>query len=434
VEHDRETILSADQVIDMGPGAGALGGRVVESGAPEHILRSERSLTGRYLRGELSVAPEREPRPPLRAEGDRMDALRLRGIRHHNLKGIEAEIPFGLLTVVSGVSGSGKSSLVVDALGGALRRALAAAERPGGGPAGRGPGRPPKRRPAARRQKPSRRVEELEGAEKVKRLVLINQSPIGQSPRSNPATYTGLWNEVRALYALLPEARVRGYGPERFSFNLPGGRCEACGGEGAIRVEMHFLSDVWIPCEECHGNRFNRGTLEIQFKGLHVGQILELEAERARELFADHPRVRSVLDVLCDVGLGYLKLGQSATTLSGGEAQRVKLASELITRAGGGTFYILDEPTTGLHFDDVRKLLLVLHRLVDAGNTMVVIEHNLDVLRSADWVIDLGPEGGEGGGRIVAAGRPEEIARVPESHTGRHLARILDRRDGSGDA
>ncbi len=418
VEHDRETIERADYVIDLGPGAGPKGGEVLASGPPEAIRASRESLTGRYLRGELRVAPPREPRRASPGSDGRVAAVRLRGVRHHNLKDIDAEFPLGLFTAVTGVSGSGKSSLVIDVLARTLAEAIESREgaaRDGKArAAASGAGRGPRRR--------RRRVEEVEGADSVRRLVLVDQSALGKSPRSNPATYTGLWEEVRGLLALTPQARMRGYGPERFSFNRPGGRCEACTGEGAIRVEMHFLSDVWVACEECGGQRFNRQTLEIRYKGLQAGEILSLEVDRAREIFADHPRPRAILDVLHEVGLGYLRLGQSATTLSGGEAQRVKLAAELAARTQGGTFYILDEPTTGLHFDDVRKLLEVFQRLVSAGNTLVVIEHNLDVIRSADWVIDLGPEGGEAGGRIVAAGPPEVIARVPESHTGRYLA------------
>ncbi len=435
VEHDRDTIEAADHIIDMGPGAGDLGGEVVEIGTPGQIFQSKRSLTGKYLRGDLSVAPPREPRSPRIGPGGRLAALRLFGVTRHNLRALDVEFPLGLLTVVSGVSGSGKSTLVVEVLGRILKRILE------GQPGGRGlRGRPRGARgrgrkkaveaeiPPGRIPSPSRRAREVEGADEIRRLVVIDQSPIGKSPRSNAATYTGLWDHVRAFFAKLPEARVRGYGPNRFSFNLPRGRCQVCQGEGAIRVEMHFLSDVWIPCEECRGNRFNRQTLEVRYRGLHVGEILSLEADRALELFENHPRIRPVLQVLHDVGLGYLKLGQSATTLSGGEAQRVKLAAELVSRSGGGTFYILDEPTTGLHFHDVRRLLEVFHRLVDGGNTMVVIEHNLDCILSADWVIDLGPEGGDGGGRLIAQGPPEAIARSRESHTGRCLARFVRER------
>jgi excinuclease ABC subunit A len=432
VEHDRDTIEAADHVIDMGPGAGDRGGEVVAAGSPAEIRRHRDSLTGAYLRGERTVAPERPLRTPAIGPDGRAEALRLLGVRHHNLRDLDAAFPLGLLTAVTGVSGSGKSSLVVDVLARALRRILKA----GGGIPRRGLGRPRKHeRPPAegapaigpRIPSPTSRAREVEGADRIRRLVAIDQSPIGHSPRSNPATYTGLWDHVRAFYARLPEARVRGYGPDRFSFNLPGGRCAVCEGEGAIRVEMHFLSDVWIPCEECRGNRFDRNTLNVRFKGHHVGEVLAMEVDRAYELFESHPKVREILGVLRDVGLGYLKLGQSSTALSGGEAQRVKLAAELVSRPGGGTFYILDEPTTGLHFDDVRRLLEVFHRLVDGGNSMVVIEHNLDVIRSADWVIDLGPEGGDGGGRIVAEGPPEAVARAPGSHTGEALARLLGR-------
>ena len=423
VEHDRETIEAADHVIDLGPGAGERGGEVMAEGPPAEIERSPRSLTGAYLRGEMRVAPARPRRQPRPGPGGGMEAVRLSGVRHHNLADIDVAFPLGILTAVSGVSGSGKSSLVVDVLSAALRRAL---ERPPGARRGRparGPVPPPADFALAR---------EVEVPDSVRRLVVIDQSPLGQSPRSNAATYTGLWDHVRQLFSLVPESRVRGWGPDRFSFNLPGGRCPVCEGEGAIRVEMHFLSDVWIPCDECRGTRFNRQTLEARFKGLHVGDVLALDVEAALGVFESHPRARAILEVLRDVGLGYLRLGQSATTLSGGEAQRVKLAAELVGRPGGGSFYVLDEPTTGLHFDDVRRLLEVLHRLVDAGNTMVVIEHNLDVLRSSDRLHRPGAGGRRRGGRIVAEGTPEEVARCEGSHTGRFLQGRIEAEEDRG--
>ncbi len=393
VEHDEETIRAADWVIDLGEGAGAHGGRLMYAGPPGSI---DGSLTGRYLRGELSV-PVPAARRPARGW------LRVFGARAHNLRDVDAAIPLGALTAVTGVSGSGKSTLVEDVLHRALaRRLYRTAVLPG-------------------------RHRGLEGAEAIDKVIAIDQSPIGRTPRSNPATYTGAFALVRELFSLVPEARARGYRPGRFSFNVKGGRCEACQGDGVRRVEMHFLPDVFVQCEACHGRRYNRETLEVRYRGHSIADVLELSVDAAREMLAAHPRLARLLATLSEVGLGYLRLGQSASTLSGGEAQRVRLARELGRRETGRTLYLLDEPTTGLHFDDVRRLLDVLGRLVDTGNTVVVIEHNLDVVKSADWIVDLGPEAGERGGRVVAQGTPEQIARSRRSHTARYLRPLLSR-------
>jgi excinuclease ABC subunit A len=398
VEHDEETIRSADHVIDLGPGAGVSGGQVVVAGPPEAIMASPRSLTGRYLARELQipVPPRRRPHTGL--------YLTIVGAREHNLKGIDVEIPLGLFTCVTGVSGSGKSTLVSEI----LRKALAAAlygsrEEPGA-------------------------HDKILGVERLDKVIEIDQAPIGRTPRSNPATYTGVFSVIRELYALTPDARVRGYKPGRFSFNVKGGRCEACEGDGILRIEMHFLPDIYVTCEVCRGKRYNRETLEILYKGKSIADVLDMTVAEALGFFEKIPRIREKLQTLHDVGLGYIKLGQSATTLSGGEAQRVKLSRELSKRATGRTLYILDEPTTGLHFHDIRQLLEVLHRLTDAGNTVLVIEHNLDVIKTADWIIDLGPEGGDAGGRVVATGTPEEVAARPGSYTGQFLRRVLDGR------
>ena len=395
VEHDEDTILDADHVVDMGPGAGRHGGQVVFSGPPAGLLGDQDSLTGQYLSGRRRIPLPDKRRHPQRGE------IVLTGCREHNLKGIEARIPIGTLTCVTGVSGSGKSTLVNDTLYRALaQRLYRSRERAG-------------------------QVENIKGLEYLDKVIDIDQSPIGRTPRSNPATYTGVFTPIRELFAKVPEARSRGYKPGRFSFNVRGGRCPACDGDGIIKIEMHFLPDVYVKCEVCHGLRYNRDTLEIAYKGMNIAQVLDMTCNQALEFFTNVPVIRSKLQTLVDVGLGYIRLGQAATTLSGGEAQRVKLSRELGKRATGRTLYILDEPTTGLHFADIEKLLSVLDRLVEMGNTVVVIEHNLEVIKTADHIIDLGPEGGDRGGEIVAAGTPEEIAAHPDSHTGQYLKAIL---------
>ena len=395
VEHDEDTMRAADYLIDIGPGAGAHGGQVMAAGTPEEVMANPNSLTGQYLSGKRSI-----PVPETRRPGSGA-FLTVRGAAENNLRHIDVSVPLGTFTCVTGVSGSGKSSLVNEIifkrLGADLNRMKV---RPG-------------------------RHDALEGEEYLDKVVGIDQSPIGRTPRSNPATYTGLFNEIRTLFAATQEAKARGYGPGRFSFNTKGGRCEACCGDGMLKIEMHFLSDVYVPCEVCRGKRYNRETLEVRYKGKSIADVLDMTAAEALEFFAPVPKIAAKLRTLCDVGLGYVKLGQSSTTLSGGEAQRVKLATELSRRATGRTFYILDEPTTGLHSDDVKKLLEVLQRLVDAGNTVLVIEHNLDVIKSADWLIDLGPEGGSGGGTLVCAGTPETVAACPASYTGQYLKKYL---------
>ena len=397
VEHDEDTIRAADYVIDMGPGAGELGGRVVAAGTPEQVAANPDSLTGAYLTGRRAIVPPQVRRDPGRG------VIVLRGARANNLRGVDVEVELGTLTVVTGVSGSGKSSLVTDTLAPALTNAVHRSQRPVGP------------------------YDSLGGVELVDKVIDIDQSPIGRTPRSNPATYVGLWDDLRALFASLPESRARGYAPGRFSFNVSGGRCEACKGDGQIKIEMNFLPDVYVPCEVCHGRRYNRETLEVTYHGKSISDVLDMTVHEALAFFASIPRIKNKLQTLCDVGLGYIRLGQSATTLSGGEAQRVKLAKELHRQQTGRTVYILDEPTTGLHFEDVRQLVEVLERLVDAGNTVLVIEHNLDVIKMADRVIDMGPEGGDGGGTLVAYGTPEEVSRVEASHTGRYLAKVLAR-------
>ncbi|MFZ5805049.1 MAG: excinuclease ABC subunit UvrA [Acidobacteriota bacterium] len=395
VEHDEETMREADWIVDLGPGAGIHGGEVVAEGPPEVIPSFPRSLTGRYLAGELTI-----PVPPKRRPGNGKKLV-VYGAREHNLKNLDVAFPLGMFICVTGVSGSGKSTLVNEILYKACARSLyRALELPGA-------------------------HDRLEGTEFIDKVVAIDQSPIGRTPRSNPATYTKVFDPIRELFALTPEARARGYKPGRFSFNVRGGRCEACAGEGQIKIEMHFLPDVYVTCDVCKGRRYSRETLEVHYKGLSIADVLDLTVEQARELFAAHPHITRILDTLMAVGLGYIKLGQPATTLSGGEAQRIKLSRELARRATGQTLYILDEPTTGLHFDDVKKLLSVLHTLVDRGNTVVVIEHNLDVIKTADWIIDLGPEGGDEGGFLVAQGTPEQVAQNPHSWTGRYLAPLL---------
>ncbi|RNE93244.1 excinuclease ABC subunit UvrA [Marichromatium sp. AB32] len=398
VEHDEDAIRAADQVVDLGPGAGTHGGRVIAQGSAAEIADDPASLTGRYLSGAERIAIPTQRHPP-----DPERQLRILGARGNNLRAVDVAIPVGTLCCVTGVSGSGKSTLINDTL-------YPVAARHFNG--------------ASLRPRPHGAIEGLEHFDKV---IDIDQSPIGRTPRSNPATYTGLFNMVRELFASVPEARARGYGPGRFSFNVKGGRCEACKGDGLIRVEMHFLPDVYVQCDTCQGRRYNRETLEIRYKGKRIDEVLDLTIAEALEFFAAIPLIQRRLQTLVDVGLAYVRLGQSATTLSGGEAQRVKLSRELAKRGSGRTLYILDEPTTGLHFHDVRQLLEVLHRLRDQGNTVVVIEHNLDVIKTADWIIDLGPEGGDKGGEIVATGNPEAIAAEPRSHTGRFLAPLLAR-------
>ena len=398
VEHDEEAIRTADWVVDMGPGAGIHGGHVVFSGLPEDLLKSTDTLTGKYLSGELEIEI-----PAKRHIADPKRMLRLIGARGNNLKNVTLEIPAGLLTCITGVSGSGKSTLINDTL-----HRLAAREL----------------YDSSAQPAPYESVENLDMFDKV---VDIDQSPIGRTPRSNPATYTGLFTPIRELFAGTQEARSRGYKPGRFSFNVKGGRCEACQGDGLIRVEMHFLPDIYVPCDVCHGKRYNRESLSVHYKGKNIHEVLEMTVETAVEFFAPVPVVARKLETLMDVGLSYITLGQSATTLSGGEAQRIKLAKELSKRDTGQTLYILDEPTTGLHFHDIKQLLHVLHRLRDHGNTVVVIEHNLDVIKTADWVVDLGPEGGDRGGQIIATGTPEDIAKVKGSHTGQFLAKTLER-------
>jgi excinuclease ABC subunit A len=395
VEHDAETIEAADHVIDLGPRAGRFGGEVIAEGTVEDVRRHRDSLTGRYLRGELRV-----PVPPGRREAAPGHRLRIVGARANNLKHLTVDVPLGVFTVVTGVSGSGKSTLVTDILYQALARHFYRA-----------------------RVVPGTHTR-IEGLDRIDKVIDIDQSPIGRTPRSNPATYTGLFTPIRELFTQLPDAKMRGYGPGRFSFNVKGGRCEACQGDGLVKIEMHFLPDVYVPCEVCKGRRYNRETLEVRYKGRSIADVLDLTVADALEFFGNQRRIAEKLELLNDVGLGYIHLGQAATTLSGGEAQRVKLATELAKRDTGRTLYILDEPTTGLHFEDVRLLLEVLHRLVDKGNSVVVIEHNLDVIKTADWVIDLGPEGGERGGDVVAAGTPEDVAAVEESHTGRFLRKL----------
>jgi excinuclease ABC subunit A len=396
VEHDSDAILNADYVVDMGPGAGVHGGRIVAEGTPAQIAASPESLTGEYLSGRRSIAV-----PKLRNKPQAKQMLRLVGARGNNLKNVNLDLPVGLFVCITGVSGSGKSTLINDTLYNAVAQHLYGSTA----------------EPAPH--------DEIQGLDFFDKVVNVDQSPIGRTPRSNPATYTGLFTPIRDLFAGVPLARERGYGAGRFSFNVKGGRCEACQGDGVIKVEMHFLPDIYVACDVCHGNRYNRETLEIQYKGRNIHEVLDMTVEQARDFFNAVPVLARKLDTLLDVGLGYIRLGQSATTLSGGEAQRVKLALELSKRDTGRTLYILDEPTTGLHFHDIELLLTVLHRLRDHGNTVVVIEHNLDVIKTADWIVDLGPEGGDGGGSIIVQGTPETVAAASSSFTGGYLRHLI---------
>ncbi len=396
VEHDEATIIAADHIVDIGPLAGEHGGEIVYAGDLKGLLEEERSLTGAFLSGRRRI-----PTPTVRRRPSKR-WLKLQGVKEHNLNDVSVDIPLGLMVCVTGVSGSGKSTLVQDVLLRALmQKVYRSRVLPG-------------------------RHRKLVGWEQVDKVIDIDQSPIGRTPRSNPATYTGVFDHIRKLFAQVPEARMRGFQPGRFSFNVRGGRCETCAGDGQIKIEMHFLPDVYVTCEQCKGHRYNRETLEVKYKGRTIADVLEMSVDEALGFFQHIPPIKRHMQTLSDVGLGYIKLGQPAPTLSGGEAQRIKLSSELHKRATGNTLYVLDEPTTGLHFEDIRKLLGVLQRLVDTGNTVLVIEHNLDVIKTADWLIDLGPEGGDGGGSVVAVGPPEAIVAAPDSHTGRFLAEVLD--------
>jgi excinuclease ABC subunit A len=398
VEHDEDTMRAADYIVDVGPGAGIHGGEIVAQGSLADLEAEPRSITGQYLSGRKTI-----PVPPARRPGSGK-TLRIYGCRENNLQNVDVTVPLGTFCCVTGVSGSGKSSLVNEIIHKKLAGSLNHARiRPG-------------------------RHDRFEGIEQLDKVICIDQSPIGRTPRSNPATYTGLFNDIRDLYASTQDAKLRGYGPGRFSFNTKGGRCEACGGDGLVKIEMHFLPDVYVPCDVCQGKRYNRETLEVKYKGASIADVLDMTCDEALDFFQNLPRLREKIQTLVDVGLGYIKLGQSSTTLSGGEAQRVKLATELSRRSTGSTFYILDEPTTGLHMYDVSKLIDVLQKFVESGNTVLVIEHNLDVIKCADWIIDLGPEGGDGGGRIVAAGTPEQVAQNPESFTGEYLRRVLSKK------
>ncbi|HWB39555.1 MAG TPA: excinuclease ABC subunit UvrA, partial [Candidatus Saccharimonadales bacterium] len=395
VEHDEETIRTADWLLDIGPGAGIHGGHIVANGKPADVEKVKASITAQYLKGDKAIAT-----PKKRRNGNGKELV-IKGARENNLQNVDVKIPLGELVVVSGVSGSGKSSLINDIL---AKELLARLHR-----ASTVPGR----------------HDDIEGIKELDKAIIIDQSPIGRTPRSNPATYTGLFTPIRELFASMPEAKLRGYSAGRFSFNVKGGRCENCAGDGIIKIEMHFLPDVYVPCEVCHGKRYNREALEIHYKGKTISDVLEMTCEQALEFFENIPAIARKLQTLVDVGLGYIALGQSATTLSGGEAQRIKLSSELSRRPTGRTLYILDEPTTGLHLADVDKLLHMLHALVDAGNSMVVIEHNLDVIKNADHIIDMGPEGGSAGGQVIASGTPEQVAKVAASYTGQYLSKML---------
>ena len=397
VEHDDDTMRAADYLVDVGPGAGNHGGEIVSSGTPSKVMKDKKSLTGQYLSGKKRIdVPEHR-----REVTDRK--ISIKGARSNNLKGVDVDIPLSVMTVVTGVSGSGKSSLVNEVLYKSLAQKINKS----------------KVKPGA--------YDSIEGIDQLDKIIDIDQSPIGRTPRSNPATYTGVFDDIRDVFAQTNEAKIRGYQKGRFSFNVKGGRCEACKGDGIIKIEMHFLPDVYVPCEVCDGKRYNRETLEVTYKGKNIAEVLEMTVEEAAYFFENIPKIHRKLQTLVDVGLGYITLGQQATTLSGGEAQRVKLASELHKRSTGRSIYILDEPTTGLHVDDISRLLKVLNRLVENGDTVVIIEHNLDVIKTADHIIDLGPEGGDGGGTLVATGTPEDIANVPSSYTGKYLKTVLER-------
>ena len=396
VEHDEDTMREADWIVDVGPGAGEHGGEIVHSGTYKELLSNKKSITGDYMAGRRSIEVPKKRRPH-----DRKRVLKVYGARENNLKNVDVTFPLGVFTAITGVSGSGKSTLVNDILYTSLANKLNGAKQVPG------------------------RHKKVDGLEHLDKVIHVDQSPIGRTPRSNPATYTGVFDHIRKLFAETNEAKVRGYTPGRFSFNVKGGRCEACSGDGTLKIEMNFLPDVYVPCETCQGKRYNRETLEVHYKGKTISDVLEMPVEEAAEFFAAFTPIARHLNTLVDVGLGYIRLGQPATTLSGGEAQRVKLAAELQKRSNGRSIYVLDEPTTGLHFEDIRKLLTVLQSLVDKGNTVITIEHNLDVIKCADWIIDMGPEGGDGGGTVIAEGTPEEVAQVEESHTGRFIKELL---------
>ena len=396
VEHDTDTIMQADYLVDIGPGAGVHGGQVIAAGTPAEVAKNKNSITGRYISGAESI-----PVPKHRRKVDMNNTLDVIGARENNLKNIDVKFPLGVMTVVSGVSGSGKSTLVNEILAKELLAQLNRAQTVAGA------------------------HERIDNIKKLNKVIVIDQSPIGRTPRSNPATYTGIFNNIRELFADQPEAQVRGYKPGRFSFNVKGGRCEHCMGDGVIKIEMHFLPDVFVTCDVCHGKRYNREALEVKYKDKTISDVLDMTVDEAVEFFENLPSIANKLKTLQEVGLGYIRLGQPATTFSGGEAQRIKLATELARRSTGKTLYILDEPTTGLHSADVKRLLSILQQLVDGGNSMVIIEHNLDVIKSADWIIDMGPEGGQGGGKVVATGTPEQVAKNQNSATGRYLAKML---------